>query len=157
MNALSPAVTSLLKRAVREPERFGALHRGHLEAAAVLFQVHPFVVDELRTALTRPEVRARVARLLSRSRRRQRKAVAVKVQARPVSATAASLLAAVHQRPHGPELLMHAPVETVATLFGVHAFVVDEARAALQRQRTAAAFTPAPRPSAPFFMPLAEA
>lgn len=155
MDSLSPAVASLLEKAVHQPAHFTPLRRGHLESVAALFEVHPFVVSELREQLKRPAVRKTVAEKLYRTWRAKRPAKATVSASRRVPPTVAALLDAVNATPGGPELFMNAPTETVATVFHVHPFVVDAARAvATQHEDTKA---PAPRPSSPFWLPTGRA
>lgn len=157
MDQLSPAVASLLERAVHQPAHFTPLRRGHLESVAALFEVHPFVVSELREQLQRPAVRRTVAEKLYRTWRAKHpvKARSAATTPRRVPPTVAALLEAVKAAPGGPELFMNAPTETVATVFHVHPFVVDAARAvATQHEDTSA---PAPRPSSPYWLPTGRA
>lgn len=155
MDQLSPAVASLLEKAVRQPAHFTPLRRGHLESVAALFEVHPFVVSELREHLERPAVRKTVAEKLYRTWRAKRPVKPSSSASRRVAPTVAALLDAVKRTPGGAELFMNSPTETVATLFHVHPFVVDAARAvATQHEDTTA---PAPRPSSPFWVPTGRA
>jgi hypothetical protein len=156
MHRLSPAVASLLERAVRQPAHFMPLRKGHLESVAALFQVHPFVVSELRRHLERPTVRKAVARRLFRTWRAQRKVSPPALERRRVPPTVTSLLEQVKARPGGLELFLNAPTETLATLFHAHPFVVDAARA-LATEHEAPTTQPAPRPSSPCWLSPARA
>lgn len=156
MEQLSPAVASLLERAVHQPALFTPLRKGHLESVAALFQVHPFVVSELREHLARPTVRKTVAQQLFRTWRAQRKALSPALKARRAPTTVTSLLEQVKATPGGMELFLNSPTETVATLFNAHAFVVDAARAQAT-QHEAPAHVPMPRPSSPYWLPPAHA
>lgn len=147
MDQLSPAVASLLERAVLQPAHFTPLRKGHLESVAALFQVHPFVVSELREHLARPSVRKVVAQRLFRTWRAQRKARPPALDFRRPPATVASLLERVKATPGGVELFLNAPTETLATLFNAHPFVVDAARAVATQHEA-----PAPRPSSPCWL-----
>jgi hypothetical protein len=155
MEELSPAVSKLLARALEEPTHFGPLRRGHLESVAALFQVHPFVVSELREHLERPEVRQSVADQLLKTWRARRAASRVETAPRRAPPTVAALLEAVQATPGGPELFLNATAETVATVFEVHPFVVEAARAVATEHQEAV--TPMPRPSSPFWLPSARA
>lgn len=159
VDELTPAVASLLEQAMQQPAHFTPLRRGHLESVAALFQVHPFVVSELREHLRRPSVRRVVADQLLRVRRSRRPSVARPERATRVPPTVAALLDAVKATPGGAELFMNAPTETVATLFGVHPFVVDAARAVATQHEAKPAPTamPLPRPSSPYWLPAARA
>jgi hypothetical protein len=128
MDQLSPAVASLLEQAVHRPAHFTPLRRGHLESVAALYEVHPFVVSELREQLQRPGVRQAVAGRLFRTWRARRSSAVSTRAPRRVAPTVAALLEAVRATAGGQELLLHAPIETVATMFHVHPFVVDAAR-----------------------------
>jgi hypothetical protein len=156
---LTPAVASLLEQAMQQPAHFTPLRRGHLESVAALFQVHPFVVSELREQLRRPELRRAVADQLVRVRRARRPAHPRPSSASRVPPTVSALLDAVKAMPGGTELFLNAPTETVATLFGVHPFVVDAARAvATQHEARPEPFSiPLPRPSSPYWLPAARA
>jgi hypothetical protein len=155
MDSLSPAVASLLEKAVHQPRHFTPLRKGHLESVAALFEVHPFVVSELREQLKQPALRKTVAERLYRMWRAKRPAKVAVPAPRRRPPTVASLLDAVKAAPGGPELFLNAPTETVATVFRVHPFVVDAARAAATQHEDTKA--PAPRPSSPCWVPAGRA
>jgi len=159
LDQLSPAVASLLEKAMEQPKHFTPLRRGHLESVAALFQVHPFVVSELREQLRRPALRKAVADSLVRARRARRPVSKKPDAVKRVPKSVTALLDAVKATPGGAELFMNAPTETVATLFGVHPFVVDQARAVATQHEAPAAPTsvPLPRPSSPCWLPAARA
>lgn len=146
MEHLSPAVASLLEAVVRQPTHFTPLRTGHLESVAALFQVHPFVVSELREQLRRPSVRRTVAAPLYRAWRGRKALDAGPCWKRRAAPTVAALLQAVEATPGGTELFTHSPVETVATLFRVHPFVVEAARE-VSSQHQAGDDAAAPSPS----------
>ncbi|MEW5737602.1 MAG: hypothetical protein AB1938_01685 [Myxococcota bacterium] len=152
MDQLSPAVASLLERAVLQPAHFTPLRKGHLESVAALFQVHPFVVSELREHLARPTVRKAVAQRLFRTWRAQKQAQPPAPASPRTPATVTSLLERVKATPGGMELFLNSPTETLATLFNAHPFVVDAARAVATQHETQA-----PRPSSPYWLPPARA
>lgn len=145
-------MASLLEAVVRQPAHFTPLRTGHLESVAALFQVHPFVVSELREHLRRPGVRRTVAEQLYRAWRAKKQAGARAPPDRRVPPTVPALLDAVQATPGGTELFINSPVETVATLFRVHPFVVEAAREAATQHEAGEDAAP-PRPSSPCWLP----
>lgn len=126
IESLSPAVAALLDRVEARPNCFTPLRRGHLESVAALIGVPPGVVSELREALREPSVRKGVAGRLYRAwRARKPPEAAVTTRRAPTSAQA--LLEAARAS-KALEVLFDGPVEAVATLFGVHPFLVESAR-----------------------------
>ena len=65
---LPAEVVRLLEVAAGHPLGEGPLFDGYLESVAVLYQVHPATVDQLRACVTHPVGRAEVKKILERRR-----------------------------------------------------------------------------------------
>lgn len=118
----------LLSSALHHPEGAGPLWDAHLESAAALYQVKPARLEALRRELpVAPE--AHVSRALICD-------VAPRLQVTERRATppdALELISLAATRPDGLDVLLRAPLETAAILFGAHVFAVEEARRLLEQ------------------------
>ena len=141
---LPTEIRELFHRVAAYPGGLRLLLRGYLESIAVLFGVHPSIIESAREALHSPATRAAAIAAL------QEASSTVTAGASPSSASsfaidetpqyrnAEELARELGGHPAGADLLFHAPVETIAVLFAVHPNIVFEARRIL----IAGGFTP---------------
>ena len=134
---LPDEVVALLERVAAHPLGPRLLLKGNLESIAVLFGVHPALLDGVRESLGDPAVRSAVTAELLRARSRRPAAQAgpgegLEPPLQRPAATPQGLLALAGEVPDGEEFLYRAAQETVAVIFGVHPAVVEQARELLR-------------------------
>ena len=136
---LTPDLIDLLERAAAHPRGLAFLHLGPVESVAVTLGVDARVVDRARETFDDPLQRAEMIDEFHHAMERIRSAGGLTARARlpiqtpPALAGPAELIDAAEAHPLGVEFLLEASPEAVAVIFGVHPFVVHEARELLAR------------------------
>jgi hypothetical protein len=130
----------LIDRVARHHRGLALLHEAYMETAAIVFKVHPFVIDAARAYLATHEGRRE---MIERVREAQQRAgpgteeggVPAGVSPGPEPCREAEdLIRRAREHAHGLRALIDAPPGTVAAAFGVHPYTVFRALGSLERQ-----------------------
>lgn len=125
---VTPEILDLLERSTAIPDGLAFVHDGPIDSVAVTLGVHPGLIVQACDCLDRAEQRAMLVRHFERALERRRASFHPSPGTASPPSTAADLIEAAEHDPYGDSFLLNAPFETVAILFGVHPFLVLEAR-----------------------------
>lgn len=138
--AVPAELAALIERVAHHHRGLALLHEGYIETAAIVFRVHPFVIDAARAYLATDGGRRAMIEWV---REAQRHGGAAPVDV-PVPAPGAAgpepcreaeeLIDRARAHPHGVRALIEAPPERIAASFGVHPYIVFRALGLLERQ-----------------------
>jgi hypothetical protein len=123
LTQLPSGVRECLASAVHHPDGPSHLWSAELESAAALYQVPPHRLEAVREHFPHEATRHAVLEVA-----RSTLGPTPRPEARATPPDALTLLSLAAQQPEGLSYLTKAPLETAAILFGVHVFVVEEAR-----------------------------
>lgn len=138
---LAPEVENLLERAASLPRGLAFLHRGPLEIVAITLGVDARLVARVRRQIDDPAEHRQVIEAYRTAVERWRRGPQPDCFPHPAPpeaphpVDAEQLLRAAAEHPLGTAFLLEGQMEAVAVTFGVHPFVVDEARGLLERRR----------------------
>jgi len=135
---LSPEIEQVLDHAASIPRGLAFLHRAPIEAVAIALAVDARLVVQVRRLLDDPATHAPVVVAFKAAVARWRREPHPEGFRAPVPPPPApgpeELLRAAEEHPLGREFFADAPLETVAVVFGVHPFLVLEARGLLEHR-----------------------
>lgn len=133
-------LADLIERVVHHHRGLAVLHEAYLETAAIVFKVHPFVIDAARAYLATHEGRRAMIEEVKQAQQREGAGVEDGVVPPPGAPgpepchEAEELINRAREHPHGLRVLVGAPPETIAATFGVHPYIVFRALGFLERQ-----------------------
>jgi len=138
--AVPAELADLIERVAHHHRGLALLHEAYLETAAIVFKVHPFVIDAARAYLATDEGRRVMIEEVRQAQ--QRGGAGVEDGAVPPSGVpgpepcreAEELIRRAREHPQGLRTLVAAPPEMVAATFEVHPYIVFRALGFLERQ-----------------------
>ena len=138
--AVPAELADLIERVARHHRGLALLHEAYLETAAIVFKVHPFVIDAARAYLGTDAGR----RAMIEEVRQAQERGGAGFSAEPVPPPGApgpepcreaeELIRRARAHPQGLRSLIAAPPESIAAMFGVHLYIVFRALGFLERQ-----------------------
>jgi len=137
---LPAELSDLVERVAHHHRGLALLHEAYLETAAIVFKVHPFVIDAARAYLATDEGRRAMIEEVKQAQ--QREGAGAEDGAVPPPGApgpepcreAEELISRAREHPQGLSALVTAPPETTAATFGVHPYIVFRALGFLERQ-----------------------
>jgi len=138
--AVPAELADLIERVAHHHRGLALLHEAYLETAAIVFKVHPFVIDAARAYLSTDEGRRAMIEEVKQAQ--QRGGAGVEDVAVPPPGApgpepcreAEELISRARKHPQGLRALVAVPAETVAATFGVHSYIVFRTLGVLERQ-----------------------
>ncbi len=131
--ALPPDLAHLIQRLAEREDGLALFDEALLESAAVILGVHPLLLDDARTFFRGDERRELLIAEIDRARARPTRPARVRRAAPVPPADADALLQEASRHPLGLEFFQRGSPEAVAIEFGVHPFLVFQARQKLAR------------------------
>jgi hypothetical protein len=133
-------LADLIERVAHHHRGLALLHEAYLETAAIVFKVHPFVIDAARAYLATDAGRRAMIDEVKQAQERGGAGVAAEPVPPPCAPgpepcrEAEDLLERARAHPQGLRSLIAAPPESIAAVFGVHPYIVFRALGVLERQ-----------------------
>lgn len=138
--AVPAELADLIERVACHHRGLALLHEAYLETAAIVFKVHPFVIDAARAYLATDDGRRAMIEEVKQAQQRGGAGVEDGNVPPPGAAgpepcrEAEELIRRAREHPQGLRALVAAPPETIAATFGVHPYIVFRALGVLERQ-----------------------
>lgn len=137
---LPAELADLVERVAHHHRGLALLHEAYLETAAIVFKVHPFVIDAARAYLATDEGRRAMIEEVKQAQ--QRAGVGSEDGEVPPPGPpgpepcreAEELIRRAREHPQGLGALLAASPGTTAATFGVHPYIVFRALGFLERQ-----------------------
>lgn len=137
---LPAELADLIERVAHHHRGLALLHEAYLETAAIVFKVHPFVIDAARAYLATHEGRREMIEEIKQAQ--QRGGAGMKNGVVPPRGApgpepcreAEELIRRAREHQQGLRVLLSASPDTVAATFGVHPYIVFRAIGFLERQ-----------------------
>lgn len=133
-------LADLIERVAHHHRGLALLHEAYLETAAIVFKVHPFVIDAARAYLATDAGRRAMIDEVKQAQERGGAGVAAEPVPPPCAPgpepcrEAEELIERARAHPQGLRSLIAAPPESIAAVFGVHPYIVFRALGFLERQ-----------------------
>ena len=137
---LPAELSQIVERVARHRRGLALLHQACLESAAVIFKVHPFVLEAARAYLATPHGRQVWLEEVKRAQLHPFSSSKRDTTAIPgdpgseLCREAKELIARAREHPLGVRVLINSTPEKVAEVFGVHPYIVFRALGALERE-----------------------